>query len=256
MSSMPRELLLFPCNEHADFVVTSFSSRSGPTCSRSLAPGSCVSPKDLCFPVPGLTKVSVSCLTWGAITMGTAWAKEYTHLIAIRVLLGVFEAGLFPCISVYVTPFMCHGVHVPDVQLRVHDVSTRGGRSTNVIHLRVLCGSPRVTLKTDHRLTVKALAGAFGGLIAYGLIQIDSGALVGWQYLYVIEGILSIAAAPLTFFWIPNSIEQAWFLSPKQKQLTIKRIEQNKAFYNPDEPFSWREVAKGALDWKVCVSQT
>lgn len=53
-----------------------------------------------------LTEVSASCLTWGAITMGTAWAKEYTHLIAIRVLLGVFEAGLFPCISVYATPLI------------------------------------------------------------------------------------------------------------------------------------------------------
>lgn len=141
------------------------------------------------------------------------------------------------------------------MQLRVHDVPTRRGRSTDVIHLCVLCESPCPASTTGHRLIAKALAGAFGGLIAYGLIQIDSGSLVGWQYLYIIEGILSIAAAPLTFFWIPNSIEQAWFLSPKQKQLTIKRIEQNKAFYNPDEPFSWREVAKGALDWKVCVLQ-
>ena len=30
-------------------------------------------------------------------------------------------------------------------------------------------------------------SGAFGGLIAYGLVRITSGRLVGWQYLYIVR---------------------------------------------------------------------
>lgn len=44
----------------------------------------------------------MSCLVWGAITIATAFTKNYGQLIGIRVLLGLFEAGLFPCISVYI----------------------------------------------------------------------------------------------------------------------------------------------------------
>ena len=47
-------------------------------------------------------QVSASVVSWGNITLATAWAGNYHHLIAIRVLLGVMEAGVFPCISVYV----------------------------------------------------------------------------------------------------------------------------------------------------------
>jgi MFS family permease len=35
------------------------------------------------------------------MTIATAWAGNYTHLLVIRILLGIFEAGLFPCITVY-----------------------------------------------------------------------------------------------------------------------------------------------------------
>ncbi len=42
--------------------------------------------------------MSVSTLCWGALTIGTAWAGNYANLMAIRILLGMVEAGLFPCV--------------------------------------------------------------------------------------------------------------------------------------------------------------
>lgn len=44
-------------------------------------------------------KVAGSTAAWGALTIGTAWAKDYKHLIIIRLLVGLFEAGLFPCLT-------------------------------------------------------------------------------------------------------------------------------------------------------------
>lgn len=43
-----------------------------------------------------LTAVAVSALAWGAITIGTAFCKGYGDIMAIRLLLGIFEAGLYP----------------------------------------------------------------------------------------------------------------------------------------------------------------
>jgi len=32
---------------------------------------------------------------WGVVTLGTTWAKSYGDYCVLRILLGVFEAGLF-----------------------------------------------------------------------------------------------------------------------------------------------------------------
>lgn len=43
--------------------------------------------------------MAASTASWGALTIGTAWSKDYKDLIIIRLLVGLFEAGLFPCLA-------------------------------------------------------------------------------------------------------------------------------------------------------------
>lgn len=100
-------------------------------------------------------------------------------------------------------------------------------------------------------LTMQAFSGAVGGLIAYGLVHIQSGTLVGWQYLYVVEGGLSLLLAPVAFFWIPNRIDEAWYLNEEQRKLAGIRYELNKTYFNVDEKFSFKEVGKALVDWKT-----
>jgi MFS family permease len=96
-----------------------------------------------------------------------------------------------------------------------------------------------------------ALSGAFGGLIASGLIRIESGPIVGWQYLYIVEGALTIVAGPIAYFWIPKELPQAWFYKPEEKEASAKRarilVKENQ---HTDE-FSLREVFKGLTAWQV-----
>ena len=68
-----------------------------------------------------------------------------------------------------------------------------------------------------------------------------------------LEGVLSLAAAPVAYLWIPNDMSTAWFLTPEQRKQAVVRYTRNKDFYNPDEQFSWSEVVKAMRDWKVCV---
>lgn len=48
-------------------------------------------------------------LSWGALTMGLGGVQNFGSVTAVRFLLGVFEAGLFPglvCESPFETPTM------------------------------------------------------------------------------------------------------------------------------------------------------
>lgn len=114
-----------------------------------------------------------------------------------------------------------------------------------------------------------AFAGAVGGLIAGGLVTIESGALVGWQWLYIVsqairqssdslvdshvqvEGTISLILCPIALFWVPNDMRKAWFLKPHEKDLAVIRYEINKRNYSHDEQFAWSEVAKALKDWTV-----
>jgi MFS family permease len=98
-------------------------------------------------------------LGWGILTLCHAFIKTEAQLIAVRLLIGVFEAGFYPTCVSFLTTFY------PRFDL--------------AFRIALFYGS-------------YAIAGAFGGLIAYGCFHIN-GSLWGWQYLFIIEGVSSLA---------------------------------------------------------------
>jgi len=97
----------------------------------------------------------------------------------------------------------------------------------------------------------QAMSGAFGGLIAFGLIRIETGSLVGWQYLYIVEGSLSVLAGPLAYFWIPRELPKAWFYNAEEKLASAKRADALVKANQHTDKFSWPEVFKGLTAWQV-----
>lgn len=93
---------------------------------------------------------------WGIVTIGQGFCKSFGSLIACRVLLGVFEAGFYPgCIYVISMYYRRH-----QMQFRV-----------NIF------------------FSASILAGAFSGLLAYG-IQFMHGVAghSGWRWIFILEG--------------------------------------------------------------------
>lgn len=88
-------------------------------------------------------------------------------------------------------------------------------------------------------------------MLAFGLTRITSGSLKGWQYLYIVEGAVSLAFAPIIYYAMPNTLDTAWFLNKRERELCVIRYEINKQNYDPDEKFSWEEPKRAALDWKT-----
>ncbi len=155
---------------------------------------------------------------WGVLTLGHAFIKTEAQLIAIRLLIGVCEAGFYPTVVTYMSLFYPR-----------YDLAFR---------IALFYGS-------------YAIAGAFGGIIAYGCFNIH-GSLHGWQYLFILEGTCSIAIALATPFWLAKSPKTAWFLNPSQRayadnRMIIDSINNKDATYK----LTRRDVIEAIKDWKL-----
>ncbi|KAF2112236.1 major facilitator superfamily domain-containing protein [Lophiotrema nucula] len=161
-----------------------------------------------------------SCVAWSALTIGTAFAKNFDQLVGIRVLLGAAEAAIIPCVLMYVT---------------------------------MTYNRDEYAVRQTYIFTFSAISGAFGGLLAYGLTQISTGGLHGWQWMYLVEGIISFCLVPITLLWLPNSINEARWLKPHEKTIMAKRLERNKGQYDAEEHFTWSEIIRSLKDPKLYI---
>ncbi|THX81714.1 high-affinity nicotinic acid transporter [Aureobasidium pullulans] len=133
--------------------------------------------------------LSFCAFAWGLCCMCTAFVEDVGGLYTVRLLTGLFEAGLIPCINVYLS--------------MVYKKSERGKRSSVIF-------------------AFSAFASAFGGLLAYGLTQIHSGGyLNGWLILFLFEALLTIVVVPIFFFGFPKTPQTAWFLTEEENHWGI-----------------------------------
>jgi MFS family permease len=69
------------------------------------------------------------------------------------------------------------------------------------------------------------LAGAFGGLLASGILKIGSiGTIHSWRLIFLVEGIITAAIGILAYFVMTDRPSTARWLSDEEKELAIARI--------------------------------
>lgn len=165
--------------------------------------------------IPGIV------IIWGAVVIGNGFATSYEIVIACRLILGLCEAALSPCLVLYMTTFY-----------RREELALR------------LC----------YLYMASALSGVIGGLVAAGLIKMDGiHGLRGWQWLYIVEGALTVAWGVACFFLIADKYQNARYLNDREKFLMRVRHAQE-ATYSHDAGFSWVEVKKAFMDPVIWLS--
>lgn len=104
-----------------------------------------------------LAAVTVS---WGIVSTLTGVVQNFAGLVVCRFLLGIFEGGLFPGLTVYLTMFYT---------------------------------KKELALRIGYLFVSSALAGACGGLLAYGIgFMSGIAGLGGWRWVFILEGGLLI----------------------------------------------------------------
>jgi MFS family permease len=158
---------------------------------------------------------------WSVVIIGTGFIHTPGQMYASRLLLGLFESGMYPCLALYLSTF-----YQPKEQ----------------------------ALRISYLLVSAALSGAFGGLFAYGLLKMDGIAgLAGWRWLFIIEGCASVVVSAVILFLLPDSFETARFLNEEDRTLMRIRAEINSR-YNGEPDFDWGEVRKAFEDPKLYIS--
>lgn len=158
---------------------------------------------------------------WGIIALGTGFVHNFQSLVALRVLLGAFEAGLFPGLNVYLTFFYT---------------------------------KRELALRVGYLFVSAAVAGALGGLLAYGIGHLDGvQGMRGWRWIMILEGLPTIVLGVVVFFLLPNDPEHAYFLTAEEKKFMVVRHQRQYGFTESAQQFSKEDMMKAFKDWKVWV---
>ncbi|KAF8651375.1 hypothetical protein AX16_004822 [Volvariella volvacea WC 439] len=163
--------------------------------------------------LPGIT------VAWGIVMTLMGLVKNYPQLVGTRVCLGVAEAGLFPGVVYYLT------LWYPRHQLQFRIGLFFGAAS---------------------------LAGAFSGLLAYG-ISFMSGTqgLLGWSWIFILEGIATVAVGIVAFFAMVDFPHTAKFLTPEERAWVVWKKKYDNSSVGEEENFEMRHLWQAITDWQV-----
>ncbi|BEI84346.1 hypothetical protein CcaverHIS002_0409500 [Cutaneotrichosporon cavernicola] len=99
-------------------------------------------------------------------------------------------------------------------------------------------------------ISAGAVAGAFGGLIAFGVTSIENAKIDNWRILFLIEGIPSLLLAIAVALFMPTRPEVSKYLNEDERTLCLTRLNAQRS-----EPtgIDWKGVVYALTDWKVYV---
>ncbi|AXE95186.1 MFS transporter [Paraburkholderia terricola] len=134
-------------------------------------------------------------LLWGVASVGMMLVSKPAHFYLLRFMLGVFEAGFFPGIVLYLTYWY---------------PARRRAAVLSIFFAGV------------------AVAGVLGGLVS-GWIMRDMGGvwgMFGWQWMFIIEGAPAIVLGLIAAFYLVDGPQHASWLNAEEKaQLIAQRDE-------------------------------
>lgn len=93
-------------------------------------------------------------------------------------------------------------------------------------------------------------AGAFGGVIARGIMEMNGVAgLSGWNWIFILEGILTVLVAIVAYFAMHDYPDTAKFLTPVEKTEVLRRLKHDRGILS--EAFKLQFVFDAFKDWKI-----
>ncbi|MFK3602401.1 MFS transporter [Pseudomonas sp. AP19] len=131
--------------------------------------------------------------TWGIVATLMAFIQNETQFYVLRFLLGVAEAGFFPGVIYYFTRWL------PGVER---------GKAIAIF----LSGS--------------AVASLISGPLSGALLQIEGFGFHGWQWMFAIEGLASVALGFFVWFWLDSKPHDAQWLSREEQDALVGAIDQ------------------------------
>ncbi|WP_144107509.1 MFS transporter [Paraburkholderia sp. BCC1886] len=144
---------------------------------------------------------------WGAASVAMITVASAEHFYILRFLLGVFEAGFFPGVVLYLTYWF---------------PAKRRAAVLSIFYAGV------------------AVAGMVGGLLSGSIMRGMAGVfnLHGWQWMFAIEGAPAVLLGVIAWFWLSDRPDQAAWLSSEDKQFLADDLLAERKLAPPDAAHS------------------
>lgn len=131
-------------------------------------------------------------LAFGIVSIATAFVNDLSGACGVRFLLGIFEAGMLPGIAYYLSRWYRR---------------------------------KELAFRLSMYMVMAPLAGAFGGLLASGILTLDHfGSVSRWRMIFAIEGVITIGLAVISFFTLTDRPATARWLTQEEKDLAEARV--------------------------------
>ncbi|KAK4634436.1 High-affinity nicotinic acid transporter [Fulvia fulva] len=162
----------------------------------------------------GMRRYVPICMSiWGLTTILHVFVSERWHLIVLRVMLAVLEAGFYP---------------------------------TTVSYMSLFYTKYEFAFRLGFFYGMSAVSGMLGGVLSWAVFSHFEGhgdgggntpelpptrrhedrpeGLKSWEILFLIEGCMTMAVALVGFFWLPKSADTAWFFTREERDHAEQRM--------------------------------
>ncbi|GJC78668.1 putative transporter [Colletotrichum liriopes] len=159
---------------------------------------------------------------WGIVMTCNGVVQSYGGLIAVRIFLGLFEAGFLPGAILIISKW-----YLPnETQTRIALLYTSA-----------------------------ASGGGFSGLLAFGIAKMDGvGGYEGWRWIFILEGLATVCIGVMCFFFLVDSPALSkWLDADEKRYLDLRQHVQR--VVRPDEfrdsHFDKHAFISVLTDWKI-----
>jgi sugar phosphate permease len=156
-------------------------------------------------------------ISWGLVAAATGLVWDTASLIAVRVLLGVAEAGFFPGVIFLLTCWFPRD---------------RRGQATAVFMLGIV------------------IALVVGGPLSGALLELDGVLGVeGWRWLFFVEGLPAVAIGLYVLRALPETPADAQWLEPTEREALERRLAAEER--EPGEQLELRAALRDRRVWRL-----
>lgn len=189
-------------------------------------------------------------IIWGAVVTLTGFVTNHSGILAARWFLGMAEAGFLPG------------------TLRLRIANLRSPPSSLPFWRRVILTPCTPSLGVSYYLScwyrpmeiglriaiffsAAALAGSFGGLLAAAIARMDgTGGRPGWAWIFILEGLVTVAVGVACWWMVFDWPDTARFLSPDDRIRVQRRLIASKQGHTAED-FDKRYIWAALTDWKT-----
>ncbi|PGH13550.1 hypothetical protein AJ79_03543 [Helicocarpus griseus UAMH5409] len=174
--------------------------------------------------VPIAKYLGINIICWGAVLSLHAACKNFASLVAVRTLLGIFEACCQPSFVILSSLWY-----------------KRSEQADAVTYWYMMNGGQQIV----------------GGLLAYCFTLIKTGPLKAWQALFIAYGCFTVLYGIFVLLWMPDSPMRAKCFTEADKRLMVERVRSNQTGLQ-NRKFRKEQMIEGFLDpqtWGYCMIQ-